>query len=230
MLFVASYVLGAIPFGVMVARANGVDILNAGSGNPGATNVWRAVSPQAGTFVFILDMLKGCIPAAIGLTLVDQRIGFLAGMVAVVGHALSPFLKFRGGKGIATAFGAGLGSIPLVALSAIAVFFVILFVSRYVSLSSIIAVPSAVGFGIFFQVDSVILYTLIALSCFIVFRHRANIGRLLKGTESKFQFRKRDPGTSSGVKPEEEPYPESPERINSEDNRSEATVRQSKES
>ena len=202
-LFVCAYFLGAIPFGVMVARAHGVDILHAGSGNPGATNVWRAVNPKAGGFVFFLDMMKGCIPAAIGWGLIDQKMGFLAGRVAVVGHSLSPFLKFKGGKGIATAFGAGLGSVPHVALSAIAVFFVILLVSRYVSLSSVIAVPSAVGFGLFYRVDSVIVLTLALLAVFIVYRHRANIGRLLNGTESRFQFRKKEPDLPVAGKPED---------------------------
>lgn len=194
-LFLVAYFVGAIPFGVMVARAHGVDILSAGSGNPGATNVWRAVSPRAGGFVFFLDMMKGCLPAAAGLLLIDQKMGFLAGMFAVAGHSLSPFLKFKGGKGIATAFGAGLGSVPWVALSAIAVFFVILFLTRYVSLSSVIAVPSAVGFGLFYRIDNVITFTLVILSAFIVFRHRANIGRLINGTESKFQFKKKEPDT-----------------------------------
>lgn len=207
-LFVCAYFLGAIPFGVMVARRHGVDILKAGSGNPGATNVWRAVSPKAGGFVFFLDMMKGCIPAAVGLTVINQQIGFIAGMLAVVGHTLSPFLKFKGGKGIATAFGAGLGSIPLVALSAIAVFFILLALTRYVSLSSIVAVPSAVVFGILYHVDNVITGTLIALAALIVYRHRSNIVRLLNGTESKFQFRKRDSA---------EPVP-----ANSDDNKDEA--------
>jgi len=207
LIIVFSYFLGAIPVGVMVAKRFGFDILASGSGNPGATNVWRTVGPRAGKIVFLLDTLKGCIPAVAGLLLVHgsyasvvgngfdlpQRWGMFAGLAAVLGHTFSPFLKFKGGKGIATAFGAGLGSVPLVALSAIAVFGVLLWITRYVSLSSIIAIASAALFGFLFRVDWEVQIALWGLMVFVIFKHRANIARLRNGTESKFGLNHKTP-------------------------------------
>jgi acyl phosphate:glycerol-3-phosphate acyltransferase len=199
LMIIAGYFIGAIPFGVIVSRRFGVDILATGSGNPGATNVWRTVGPKAGAIVFILDMLKGCVPAAFGrVYLHDPTWGLLLGFAAVAGHMLSPFIGFRGGKGIATAFGAGCGSVPAVALSAIAVFFLILAITRYVSLASIIAVGTAVLFGFLYKSGTVIIVALAGLEAFIVYKHRENIRRLLNGTERKFTIRNRNKEESPG--------------------------------
>ena len=116
-LFTAAYFLGGIPFGVVVARAKGVDIMKFGSGNIGATNVMRALGAPLGIFVFVLDVIKGTIPSLAARWLlphpwgpVDAQVLWMgAGLMAVLGHCLSPYLKFKGGKGVATAFGIGLG-------------------------------------------------------------------------------------------------------------------------
>ena len=119
------FALGSIPFGFMVAKAKGVDIREVGSGNIGATNVMRVLGKGPGIAVLLLDVLKGLIPSLCGhLIFHDKQIAFAAGVAAVFGHTFSPFLKFKGGKGIATGLGALLGSSPFVGLAAFSVFFV----------------------------------------------------------------------------------------------------------
>jgi glycerol-3-phosphate acyltransferase PlsY len=200
------YLLGSIPFGVIVTRAKGVDIFSFGSGNPGATNVSRAVGKPLGAMVFVLDVLKGVAPALLARSNIQQDMygvhaqawWFLAGLSAVLGHCYSPFLRFRGGKGIATSLGAGLGASPVVAGSAFGIFFALFAVTRYVSLASIAAAISGPVFGWVIPNQAwelIVVYGLLAL--FIVVKHRANIGRLMKGTEPKFDLKKkRDPEPS----------------------------------
>lgn len=193
MLLLGAYFLGAVPFGVLVSRAKGVDIMETGSKNPGATNVYRTLGAKYGVLVFILDALKGVIPAVIGVQLSGQVwIGFLAGVFAVIGHSLSPFLKFKGGKGVATGFGALLGSVPLVAISAISVFFVIVAITRFVSLGAIIAAWSMVVFGFVFPVAQGMQIAFVLMAIFITIRHKENIKRLLNGTERKIGKEKKN--------------------------------------
>ena len=188
-LFIGAYILGAIPVGVLVARAKGIDILQFGSGNPGATNVHRALGKWLGLLVFVLDVSKGFIPAVAAFQLTgSQTLSFWVGMAAVAGHCLSPFLRFKGGKGIATGLGALLGSVPLVALSALGVFILIMILSRYVSLSSLAAATCIVPFGFVFHVEPNVKLALFLLTLFIWFRHWANIKRLLSGSEPKFSL------------------------------------------
>lgn len=194
-----AYFLGGIPFGVLIARMQGIDITQVGSGNIGATNVVRALGPRWGTVTFVLDMLKGLIPSLVARQLfveplmgVDpQALWFICGLVAVIGHAKSPFLKFKGGKGVSTALGAGLGSAPLVALGAIVVFAVILGTIRYMAVASMVAVCSAVVFSVILPGQSLQVVPLFVLmAALVVFLHHKNIARLKAGTEPKFEFRK----------------------------------------
>jgi acyl phosphate:glycerol-3-phosphate acyltransferase len=197
-LILASYLLGSIPFGYLIGRAKGVDIRSVGSGNIGATNVHRILGKTAGMLVFLLDVLKGLIPAFLLYYLYGyQLLAFSAGFAAVVGHCLSPFLGFRGGKGIATGLGMLFGSTPVVALLAFAMFFVMMFITRYVSLSCIVAALSVVPLGLAFDdpLPMVAMYLFVAL--FVVFRHKANIARLKSGTEPKFSLK----GSGEGDKP-----------------------------
>lgn len=189
-LAVGAYLIGSIPVGYLVARAKGVDILHFGSGNIGATNVFRAFGKGLGLLVFILDVLKGAGPAvaAYYLTSGSQVYAFWIGMAAVVGHCLSPFLKFKGGKGIATGLGAVLGSCWQVALVAFVVFIVCLAITRYVSASSILAALTIVPAGIYFEVQKPVIWALGALAVFVIYRHRPNISRLLAGTEPRFSL------------------------------------------
>jgi len=198
-LAVLAFFLGSIPFGVIVSRAKGVDIFSVGSGNIGATNVVRALGPFFGTLVFLLDVAKGFVPAILGHFLVHgQPLGiegqvwsFLLGCVAMIGHMYSPWIKFKGGKGVATGLGATLASMPLTALGAMVVMLAVTVTTRYVSLGSIIAGLSTIPISYFLVKDTPqVLPLLVLLNLFVIYKHRANIQRLRNGTESKFRFRK----------------------------------------
>ena len=207
---VAGYLLGALPFGYLVARAQGVDIFKVGSGNPGATNVKRVLGAKAGYTVYVLDALKGAVAAgwpllyfrlqhpAItaddagpSLGAIDGRLAaaVLGLVTAVLGHSFSCFTRFKGGKGVATASGGLLVLMPAPILIAAAVWFVICFASRYVSLASILAsitVPAAawlLGLPLMLKVVATLLGGLVIL------RHHANIRRLLAGTEHRWERR-----------------------------------------
>ena len=192
LLLIGSYILGGIPFGVLVARAHGVDIMAIGSGNTGATNVIRALGKGPGLLVFVLDLLKGLLPALAGRALFPghQELWFLAGAVAVVGHSLSPFLKFKGGKGISTALGMALGSSPLVALIAFLVFSILLATVGYMSLASMIAVALTIPLTLILKDSVWVTAGFALLTVFVIYRHRSNIVRLLNGTEPKFKLKK----------------------------------------
>ena len=202
------YLLGSIPFGVIIARAKGVDIMSKGSGNVGATNVYRTLGKGPGLTVFALDVLKGLLPAGGTYLLTDvQWIAFAAGMASIVGHSLSPWIGFKGGKGIATGLGALLGSTPAVALSAFGVFLVFLGATSYVSLASLLAAAVLAPFGYLYGDGLPLVYSYLGLAAFIVWRHRANIRRLLKGEEPKFSFAAKkaavDDSPSNGVAPKQ---------------------------
>lgn len=188
---VAAYFVGAIPFGVLISRMMGVDIMKVGSGNIGATNVFRILGPRAGLTCFVLDCLKGFAPSFLAVQLShDASIGFLIGFVAVVGHSLSPYIGFKGGKGIATAFGAVLGSVPTIALIAISIFLFFLILTRYVSLSSMIAAVTVVVLSFVFKSPIQIQIAFILLATLVFVRHKENIKRLRDGTERKLVFKK----------------------------------------
>lgn len=192
LLLLGSYLLGAIPFGVLIARTQGVDIMKVGSGNTGATNVMRVLGKGPGYAVFVLDTLKGLVPTLVGRWLFPDRqeFWFLAGALAIIGHSFSPFLKFRGGKGISSALGMTIGTSPIVALCAFVVFATTLGTTRFMSLASIFAIISTIPFGFLFKDSSWVLMGYSAMVVFIVYRHRANIKRLKDGTEPKFKFDK----------------------------------------
>ena len=187
------YALGSIPFGVYISRAFGIDILKVGSGNIGATNVYRVMGAKAALPVLILDIAKGLIPSLLALYAFNLTSdgALLAGIFAVIGHCLSPFLGFKGGKGIATTLGAALGVVPYVALSALGVFLVMLAITRYVSLSSIVAMATTLIWGIVFKSTPAQFAIYALLTLFVIYRHRANIGRLLRGEEPKITKEKK---------------------------------------
>ncbi len=214
-LLVASYLLGAIPFGVYVARSYGVDLFSIGSKSTGATNVGRSCGPRAGILVFVLDVLKGLLPAVAGWVAFNSReFGFSCGMVAMLGHSLSPFLGFRGGKGISTGLGAVLGSAPMLAASCLGVFAVPFLLTGIVSLSSLSAALSLVTLGWLYHEPKTLEISYIVLAMFIFVRHWPNILRLISGTEPKFRFGSHDgkanepKGTQEGEEIEDaEPKP-----------------------
>jgi glycerol-3-phosphate acyltransferase PlsY len=188
LLLICAYLLGSVPTGLLLARALGVNIRETGSGNIGATNVYRTMGRKVGILTLVGDCLKGLIPvlAAKWLGLPDLWIAGI-GLAAFLGHVYTIFLGFKGGKGVATALGVFLGTAPLSVLLALAVFALVLYKWRYVSLASITAaafIPALVwGTG---GKPETILMTL-AIAGIVILRHRENISRLSDGTESKFK-------------------------------------------
>ena len=202
-----AYLLGSVPFGFLMAKAHGKDIRTLGSGNIGATNVFRTIGKTQGIITFILDFLKGVagvllIPRlALLLTGGDgadaafRYLPLFCGVLTVFGHNWTCFLGFKGGKGIATSAGMLMALAPVAVGIAFAVWVVVFLSTRYVSVASIAAavtlgievwiLPACVRQGIVLQV------VLTALAVLAVVKHHANIGRLIAGTESRFQFGKR---------------------------------------
>jgi len=195
-LVILAYLLGSIPTSVWVSKFFfDIDIRNYGSGNAGATNTFRVLGSKAGSFVFVVDMLKGFMAVDLAYFISRYQLDNVAltnfqvilGIAAVVGHIFPIWAEFKGGKGIATLFGMILAIQPLVAASLVAVFFLMLFMTRYVSLSSIvasIAFPVLIFF-IFREPEVMYRVFAVATACLVVLTHHKNINRLLTGNESK---------------------------------------------
>ena len=203
---IISYLIGGIPFGYLIAVIKGIDIRAEGSGNIGATNVGRVLGKKYGLIIFILDMLKGFIvvffiPAFVSsavniLTTTDNLLVVLCGFCAVLGHAFPVYLKFKGGKAVATSFGVFIWLVPISIAIAFGVWLLTVIVTRYVSLGSMIGSLSLVGvivivvdspFG-----DNIYLTVMsVAVAILIIARHTSNIQRIIAGTEKKV-FSKED--------------------------------------
>jgi glycerol-3-phosphate acyltransferase PlsY len=186
------YLLGSMPFGYWVVRlAKGEDIRRVGSGNIGATNVWRTYGKTYGIPIVVLDVAKGFVPALVGTILVDELTGVLAGGAAMLGHWRPLFLRFqRGGKTVAAAGGTFFAVAPVVGLLALGCWLAVFLAGRYASLASIVtalALPLiALAFG---EPWPVVAFGAIAAVA-VVILHRANIARLRAGTESRFRLRR----------------------------------------
>jgi glycerol-3-phosphate acyltransferase PlsY len=186
------YLLGSMPFGYwLVLLLKGEDIRKVGSGNIGATNVWRTYGKAYGIPIVVLDVAKGFIPALVGTLLVDELVGALAGGAAMLGHWRPLFLRFqKGGKTVATAGGTFFGIAPLLGVVGLAIWVVVFLLSRYASLASIataVALPF-VGLALG-EPWPVIVFAAIAAVAVVVL-HRGNIARLRAGTESRFRLRR----------------------------------------
>ncbi len=191
-----AYLLGAIPFGMLIARMKGIDIMSVGSGNIGATNVFRAVGKGWGLAVLVLDVAKGFLPTFLTLSMTGSREwALLVGTCAILGHCASPFLRFKGGKGAATALGFIIGLTPLASAFSFAVFLLCLLTTRIVSLSTLLASLTALGCVIAFGYSPFVIGAYTLINGFLFYRHRGNIARLLKGEERRIQFGKRPPET-----------------------------------
>ena len=187
-----SYFCGAIPFGVLVGRACGVDVQRVGSGNTGTTNVWRALGPKMGALVFALDVFKGVAATLFAKLLVpnDANAIALCALIVVLGHTFSVFLKFKGGKGVATAFGAMLGLVPFVAIACFALWGLVLLLSRTISVASI-AVCFAAPTGAILTHQPPLTIGVIALFCLVgIIKHIPNMKRLKAGSEPKIGQKK----------------------------------------
>jgi acyl phosphate:glycerol-3-phosphate acyltransferase len=186
------YLLGSVPFGYWLVRlARGEDVRRAGSGNIGATNVWRTYGRRYGIPVVLFDIAKGFVPALVGALLVGELTGVLAGGAAMLGHWRPLFLRFqKGGKTVATAGGTFLGVAPLLGVMGLLIWIVVFLLSRYASLASIaaaIALPF-VGAALGEPWPVLVFASIAALA--VVVLHRANIARLRAGTESRFRLRR----------------------------------------
>ena len=193
-----AFLLGSIPTGYLVARAKGVDIRQHGSGNIGATNVFRTLGKPLGVFVFMVDALKGFAVVWLAGRFggASDWAGIIAAVAVIAGHNYTPWLGFKGGKGIATSAGVLLALMPWAVLCIAIVWFVVFKVSRYVSLASIsaaAALPVAVaalwsaGCG----GNGPLLSFSVLISALAIWRHRTNIQRLRAGTESRFEGKKK---------------------------------------
>jgi glycerol-3-phosphate acyltransferase PlsY len=203
----AAYLIGSTPFGVLIARAHGLDLRQAGSGNVGATNVGRVVGRKWGYVCFVLDVLKGFGPVLLAglflrgsgdevISAYKQAVWLAVAFGAISGHVFSFWLKFRGGKGVATSLGVLVGFYPYftgTGLAALGIWLAVVFIGRYVSLASIIAAGAFpllfVGYCLMVGWPIEQLWPLLAFATamagLVILRHRSNIARLLNGTENK---------------------------------------------
>lgn len=195
---VLGYLLGSFPTGYLVGRFYGIDIREHGSKNMGATNVVRVLGKKPGYVVFICDALKGLL--AVRLAMIDARLagtatlaGIIAGMACILGHNFPVWLRFKGGKGVATTVGVLLGLMPLAVVVSAVVWNVTYFLTRYVSLASLLGaaiLPVSVWAFTRYQGPVAgppwLFYFSLLAAALIFWRHRANIGRLLNGTETRF--------------------------------------------
>lgn len=182
---ILGYLLGSIPFGYIVSKYwKGINILEHGSGNIGFTNVLRTVGWPPAMLVLVGDISKGALAAWIGLN-INQSFGIFCGMAAMAGHSFSIFLRFRGGKLVATSLGVLLVLTPKTAFVALVIWLVTLGLTRYVSLASILAGLGVIPAMFYFKEPNPMKMFLATAAVFVIFRHRDNIKRLINGTEYK---------------------------------------------
>jgi glycerol-3-phosphate acyltransferase PlsY len=196
---VGSYLLGSIPFGYLIGRIRGVDVRRTGSGNVGAPNGARVIGKRYGYGVFVLDFFKGFWAVEISTVLATgpppswnspELFGMIAAVSSVVGHCYPPWLRFKGGKGVATSAGAVFALTTVGGLIGLATWIVIFWMTRYVSVASVTAafVLPIVIFAISWQNQSVrtIFYFSVCAAAVVIWRHRSNLSRLMHGTEPRF--------------------------------------------
>ena len=196
LLIVLAYLIGSIPTAVWVSKTFfNIDIREYGSGNAGATNTFRVLGSKWGSFVMLVDVLKGVLATSLYILLPYylfnewDRTNFMIGLglASVLGHIFPIWANFRGGKGVATLLGMAVAIQPLVAICCVGVFLIVLYLTRFVSLSSILAGVSFMIFILFIFNEKETLYSVFAVlvALMVVLTHQKNIGRILKGTESK---------------------------------------------
>jgi len=198
LLVVLAYLLGSIPFGLLLAKTfGGKDVRKSGSGNIGATNVARVVGPAAGVLTLLLDTAKGAAAVWLAGHYSEQSATsiMLAGIAALLGHCFPVWLKFKGGKGVATALGVFLMLAPLAALGGAAFFFVVVLLWRYVSLGSVSAAAAMPLLMYFLWAPGhapplVVIFGTLFAAALVIVKHDANLQRLIDRTEPKFSFGK----------------------------------------
>jgi glycerol-3-phosphate acyltransferase PlsY len=187
---ILSYLLGSIPFALLVGKLGyGIDIRQHGSGNLGGTNTFRVLGKKAGFIVTAADVLKGTLAASLPIILNIDLHPLIAGIPAVIGHCYPIFAKFKGGKAVATSGGVLLFAEPVLFILVLLTFFLAIYISKYVSLSSIMAGVGSVVLSLLLPPDDMITtYILIGFTLFLVYRHRQNIVRIAKKTEPKVKW------------------------------------------
>jgi len=195
-----SYLLGSIPFGYVAGKIRGIDIRKIGSGNIGATNVVRVLGKRYGYSVFVLDFLKGFSAVKISMSIATDAgpewaspeiFGIFAAIASVIGHSFPVWLKFRGGKGVATSAGALFGLIPLAALIGIVIWVLVCWFTRYVSVASVVAAATLpLVILIMTRLNQIhgnsLFYSSLGLAAVVMWRHRSNFSRLMHGSEPRF--------------------------------------------
>lgn len=198
-LIILAYLIGSVPTSIWVSKKFfNIDIRDYGSGNAGATNTYRVLGPKWGTFVMVVDMLKGVVATSLYFFFLPSYLGnenelyrtnlmIGLGLAAVLGHIFPIWANFKGGKGVATLFGMAVAIQPLVAICCIAVFLLVLYLTRFVSLSSILAGVAFMVFILFIFNEKEPLYRIFAVlvALMVVLTHQKNISRIIKGTEGK---------------------------------------------
>lgn len=190
-IFLGAYLLGAIPFAYFAGRFKGVDVRQHGSGNVGTTNAFRLLGVKMGVLVLVGDALKGALAALIGYWAFGAWGGILGGLLAMVGHSWNPYFGFKpSGKGVASGFGIILVLMPKITLIALLLFILVVALSRYVSLGSVLAALS-VGIMVFLFQEPLAykVFAVLAVSV-VIFRHKSNMQRILNGTENRLQFKR----------------------------------------
>ena len=197
---IASYLLGSIPFGYLAGRMAGIDIRNCGSGNVGATNVIRTLGKSYGYPVFALDFLKGLGAVKMSIWIATrmqsewnppEMFGIVAAISSVIGHSFPVWLRFKGGKGVATSAGALLALAPVAALVGVVIWILTFWLTRYVSVASIAAaavlpVVILITTRLSGTTGKLLFYSSVCLAAVVIWRHRPNISRLIHGTEPRF--------------------------------------------
>ena len=193
LVLILAYLLGSIPSGLIIGKVfYKTDIREHGSGNLGGTNTFRTLGVKAGMVVTLADILKGTLAASLPLLFNVEINPLLAGVFAVVGHTYPIFARFRGGKAVATSGGVLLLCAPLLFLTVLIIFFISLYITKYVSLSSMIAGITAFLFalisGFIQKWDIPLLIVVFLLASFVIYRHRANVKRIMNKTEPKIKW------------------------------------------
>ncbi|MGE6632228.1 glycerol-3-phosphate 1-O-acyltransferase PlsY [Bacillus sp. NPDC077027] len=188
LMFILAYLLGSIPSGLIVGKAaKGIDIREHGSGNLGATNAFRTLGVKAGSIVITADILKGTLASALPILMNIDIHPLLVGVVAVIGHIFPVFAKFKGGKAVATSGGVLLFYAPFLFITMIAAFFLFLYITKYVSLSSILTGIYTLIYS-FFTKELLLIVVVAVLSSFVIYRHIANLKRIINKTEPKVKW------------------------------------------
>ena len=188
LIILLAYFLGNISPSIILGRIHGIDIKKEGSGNAGSTNALRVMGKKAGLITLVVDILKGFIAVEIGTAVAGKEVGYVCALAAFLGHIWPALYHFKGGKGIAVAFGALLGVNWMIGISCLGVVIVAVLLTRMVSLGSVIAALAFPIFAYMWERDFLIVG--IPMACISLFAHRANIKRIIKGEENKISFKK----------------------------------------